>query len=74
MLYILDFKYAVRKKFTSAVPRKTHWLDNAKEMYTESEISDTKSVLDLICVFTTNPVFWSLFTQSVQYLSILLIR
>ncbi|CAI6367792.1 unnamed protein product [Macrosiphum euphorbiae] len=56
--------YAVRKKFTSAVPRKTHWLDNAKEMYTESEISDTKSVLDLICVFTTNPVFWSLFTQS----------
>eukprot|EP00102_Acyrthosiphon_pisum_P021995 XP_016659205.1 PREDICTED: solute carrier family 15 member 2 isoform X1 [Acyrthosiphon pisum] len=55
--------YALRAKFTSSVPCKTHWLDNAKGKYTESEISDTRSVLSVICVFTAYPVFWSLFEQ-----------
>lgn len=68
MLHISGFKYALRAKVTSTVPPKTHWLDNAKGKYTESEISDTRSVLDVICVFIAYPVFWSLYTQSVQYL------
>ncbi|XP_060881257.1 peptide transporter family 1-like isoform X2 [Metopolophium dirhodum] len=56
--------YALRTKGTSAIPCQTHWLDNAKGKYTESEISDTRSVLDLLCVFTAFPVYWSLYTQS----------
>ncbi|XP_016655946.1 peptide transporter family 1 isoform X2 [Acyrthosiphon pisum] len=56
--------YAMRMKVTSAIPCQTHWLDNAKGKYTESEISDTRSVLDLLFVFTAYPVFWSLYSQS----------
>ncbi|XP_060842005.1 peptide transporter family 1-like isoform X2 [Rhopalosiphum padi] len=52
---------ALRAKITSSVPFKAHWLEYAKEKYTESEISDTKSILDVICVFTAYPVFWSLY-------------
>lgn len=55
--------YALRKKMTSPGPSKDHWLDNAKGQYTETEISDTKSVLSVICVFTAYPVFWSLLEQ-----------
>ncbi|XP_022182964.1 peptide transporter family 2-like isoform X1 [Myzus persicae] len=54
---------ALQAKITSTVPCKTHWLDNAKGKYTESEISDTKSVLKVICVFMAYPVFWSLYEQ-----------
>ncbi|XP_025204978.1 peptide transporter family 1-like [Melanaphis sacchari] len=55
--------YALRAKITSTVPSKTHWLENAKGKYTESEISDTRSILNVLCVFTAYPVFWSLFEQ-----------
>ncbi|XP_016659200.1 peptide transporter family 1 isoform X1 [Acyrthosiphon pisum] len=55
--------YALRTKITSAAPCKTHWLDNAKGKFTESEISDTRSILDVICVFTAYPIFWSLYEQ-----------
>lgn len=65
---ILNFKYALRAKFALAAPSKSHWLDNAKGKYTESEISDTRSVLNVISVFIAYPVFWSLYEQPVQYL------
>jgi len=71
LFFNLDFKYALRAKFTSSVPSKTHWLDNAKGKYTESEISDTRSALSVICVFTAYPVFWSLYEQPVLYLPII---
>ena len=61
------FKYALRMKMTSSVPSKDHWLDNAKGQNTESEISDTRSVLDVICVFSAYPVFWSLSELMVWY-------
>lgn len=43
----------------------THWLDHAKESYSETEISETKSVLDVITVFIAYPVFWALYEQQV---------
>ncbi|KAL4150032.1 hypothetical protein QTP88_003880 [Uroleucon formosanum] len=51
-------------KFTSSIPGATHHgLDNAEATYTESEISETRSVLAVICVFTVYPVFWSLLEE-----------
>ncbi|CAI6367983.1 unnamed protein product [Macrosiphum euphorbiae] len=55
--------YALRTKMTSRVPCQSHWLDNAKGVYTEAEISDTRTALDVISVFVAYPVFWSLYEQ-----------
>lgn len=50
---------------TSRAPCQTHWLENAKGVYTETEISDTRTALDVIGVFAAYPVFWSLYEQQV---------
>ncbi|CAH1716129.1 peptide transporter family 1-like [Aphis gossypii] len=55
--------YALRTKITSRVPCQNHWLENAKGVYTETEISDTKTALEVIRVFVAFPVFWSLYEQ-----------
>uniref|UniRef100_A0A2H8TY08 Peptide transporter family 1 n=1 Tax=Melanaphis sacchari TaxID=742174 RepID=A0A2H8TY08_9HEMI len=55
--------YALRTKITSRVPCQNHWLENAKGVYTETEISDTKSALKVITVFVSFPIFWSLYEQ-----------
>eukprot|EP00102_Acyrthosiphon_pisum_P018742 XP_016655952.1 PREDICTED: peptide transporter family 2-like isoform X1 [Acyrthosiphon pisum] len=55
--------YALRTKITSRVPCQSHWLENAKGVYTETEISDTRTALDVISVFVAYPVFWSLYEQ-----------
>ncbi|XP_026815501.1 peptide transporter family 1-like isoform X2 [Rhopalosiphum maidis] len=55
--------YALRTKITSRVPCQNHWLENAKGVYTETEIADTKTALEVISVFVAFPVFWSLYEQ-----------
>ncbi|VVC33648.1 Hypothetical protein CINCED_3A018729 [Cinara cedri] len=55
--------YALRKKLTSSVPYQTHWLDNAKGVYTDTEISETRMALNLIITFAAYPVFWALYEQ-----------
>ncbi|XP_022170566.1 peptide transporter family 1-like isoform X2 [Myzus persicae] len=55
--------YAIRTKMTTSVPCQTHWLDNAKGAYTETEVSETRTSLNVISVFVAYPVFWSLFAQ-----------
>lgn len=58
-------KYALRTKLTSSAPCKSHWLDNAKGVYAETEISDTRKALNAIVSFTAYPVFWALYEQQV---------
>jgi len=59
-------KYALRTKLTSSAPRKSHWLDNARGGYAETDISDTKKALNVIVAFTAYPVFWALYEQQVN--------
>lgn len=59
------FKYALRTKIFSSVPNTTHWLDNAKGVFTETEISETKTALRAISVFVTFPIFYALYEQQV---------
>lgn len=54
--------------------RKPHWLDHANSKYTETEVSDTKTALNVIAVFTTYPVFWSLLEQQVRFILHLLVQ
>jgi solute carrier family 15 oligopeptide transporter 1 len=61
---ICCFKYGLRAKcISSRSPRNNHWLDNAKDEYTETEISEMKTFLNVITVFTAYPMYWALYEQ-----------
>jgi dipeptide/tripeptide permease len=54
------------KTFTSGTSRdNVRFLDRAKPEYTDEEIADTRSALNVITVFTAYPVFWALNEQQV---------
>ncbi|XP_025417483.1 solute carrier family 15 member 2-like isoform X2 [Sipha flava] len=56
--------YALGKTFTSGTSRdNVRFLDRAKPEYTDEEIADTRSALNVITVFTAYPVFWALNEQ-----------
>lgn len=56
----------MRKKITSSMSDHTHWMDNARGAYSETEIIETKMALNAISVFVTFPVFWALYEQQVN--------
>ncbi|VVC33646.1 Proton-dependent oligopeptide transporter family,Major facilitator superfamily domain [Cinara cedri] len=55
--------YAIRKKCTSPVSDCAHWLDHAGKKYSQIQISDTKSALEVIHIFIAFPAFWALYGQ-----------
>ncbi|XP_025417618.1 peptide transporter family 1-like isoform X2 [Sipha flava] len=60
--------YGLRAKcISSRSPRNNHWLDNAKDEYTETEISEMKTFLNVITVFTAYPMYWALYEQSSRW-------
>jgi len=45
---------------------KSHWLNYADDKFSEKEISNIRSALDVIYLFTQFPFFWALFDQQVR--------
>ncbi|VVC33644.1 Proton-dependent oligopeptide transporter family,Major facilitator superfamily domain,PTR2 family [Cinara cedri] len=57
--------YAIRKKctFSSSSDTVPHWLDLASDKYSQTQISDTKSVLEVVYIYIAYPIFWALYEQ-----------
>lgn len=69
---VFFFKYALRKKCTTSVSDNVHWLDLAGKKYSQIQISDTKSALDVLHIFIAFPVFWALYGQLVNIIQLTL--
>ncbi|VVC31975.1 Hypothetical protein CINCED_3A008459 [Cinara cedri] len=56
---------ALKKKLSlfSSNITKSHWLDYADDKFSEKEISDIRSALEVIYLFIPFPFFWALFDQ-----------
>lgn len=51
---------------SSNTTTKSHWLNYADDKFSEKEISDIRSALDVIYLFIPFPFFWALFDQQVR--------
>ncbi|XP_025198526.1 peptide transporter family 1 isoform X2 [Melanaphis sacchari] len=52
-----------RLSYVSSDTEKMHWLNYADDKFSEKEISDIRSALDVIYLFIPFPFFWALFDQ-----------
>jgi len=52
---------------------KNHWLDYADDKFSEKEISDIRSALDVLYLFIPFPFFWALYDQQVNIILIIII-
>lgn len=61
-------QYALKKKLfmISSNTKRSHWLNYADDKFSEKEISDIHSALDVMYLFTPFPFFWALFDQQVR--------
>ncbi|XP_060840474.1 peptide transporter family 1-like [Rhopalosiphum padi] len=57
--------HAIKRKLAhvSSNTKKVHWLNYADDKFSEKEISDIRSALDVIYLFIPFPFFWALFDQ-----------
>jgi len=58
----------------SSSTTKSHWLNYADDKFSEKEISDIRSALDVIYLFTPFPFFWALFDQQVRIIIIIFLN
>ena len=52
-----------RGKIGNRTEPRRHWLDHAKDDYSDSLVEDTKVLLQVLKIFLPIPVFWALFDQ-----------
>ncbi|KAL5232675.1 hypothetical protein ACI65C_000085 [Semiaphis heraclei] len=57
--------HAIKRRLShvSSNTKKCHWLNYADDKYSEKEISDIRTALDVIYLFIPLPFFWALFDQ-----------
>ncbi|XP_060881266.1 peptide transporter family 2-like isoform X2 [Metopolophium dirhodum] len=55
--------YGVREKIVSSSSSEAHWLDIAGNKYSKTEVSDTKTALEVLYPYIAYPVFWALYEQ-----------
>ncbi|KAF0768203.1 peptide transporter family 1-like isoform X2 [Aphis craccivora] len=57
--------HAIKRRLShvSSNTKKVHWLNYADDKFSEKEISDIRSALDVIYLFIPFPFFWALFDQ-----------
>jgi len=70
MLYIVYHcsQLSLWKRLTSRYDetKNKHWLELAKDSFSNEIINDTKKTLHMLCLYIPLSVFWSLFDQQVN--------
>jgi solute carrier family 15 (oligopeptide transporter), member 1 len=53
----------IKRRSTHQINKKPHWLDYAEEDHGEQLVADTKTVLKVIKIFLTLPIYFALYNQ-----------
>ncbi|KAK5642905.1 hypothetical protein RI129_009072 [Pyrocoelia pectoralis] len=61
--FIQCTSYALSQKIKNKNVKYDHWLDFAKDQFSNKLISDMKTVFAVLLLFAPLPIFWSLFDQ-----------
>lgn len=62
-------QFSLWKRLTSRCKetKNKHWLESAKDSFSNETINDTKKTLHILCLYIPLSVFWSLFDQQVNH-------
>mgnify|MGYP000374339423 CR=1 FL=1 len=56
-------QHALSRKFSSMAPKREHWLDHADLYHNHQTILEVKTLMRILFLYISLPIFWALFDQ-----------